>query len=106
MTPSTKKKFKFRSSFTGAFSLMSPLQDWNSHTWQLKNSLKTLPQLEEHLTLSEEERAGLLLTGTKLATAVTPHFFNLVHATDANDPIRRQVMPTYRGVSHRPDRNG
>ena len=90
--PIYQREIEFRSSFPGRFAEVSA-EDWNSHTWQLKNSLKTLPQLEEHLTLSEEERAGLLLTGTKLATAITPHFFNLVHATDPDDPIRRQVLP-------------
>lgn len=87
-----QREIQFQSSYPGRFPDVD-LADWNSPTWQLKNSLKTLPQLEEHLTLSEEERAGLLLTGTKLATAVTPHFFNLLHATDPSDPIRRQVIP-------------
>ena len=68
-------------------------EDWESHTWQLKNSVKSLEQIEKHLTLSEEERAGILLTGTKLATSVTPHFFNLIHPTDPSCPIRRQVIP-------------
>lgn len=68
-------------------------EDWNSHTWQLKNCVKSLEQIEKHLTLSEEERAGILLTGTKLATSVTPHFFNLIHPTDSECPIRRQVIP-------------
>lgn len=69
-------------------------EDWNSHTWQLKNSVKSLEQIEKHLTLTENERAGILLTGTKLATAVTPHFFNLIHPTDPNCPMRRQVIPS------------
>jgi len=87
-----QREIQFRSSYPGRFPEISS-ENWNSHTWQLKNSLKTLPQLEKHLTLSEEERAGLLLTGTKLATAITPHFFNLLHATDPSDPIRRQIIP-------------
>ena len=45
-------------------------EDWSDHKWQLKNRVQNLAQLEEHLTLSEEERAGVLLTGTKLASAV------------------------------------
>jgi len=69
-------------------------EDWNSHTWQLKNSVKSLEQIEKHLTLTEAERAGILLTGTKLATAVTPHFFNLIHPTDPSCPLRRQVIPS------------
>ena len=68
-------------------------EDWNSAKWQLKNRVSSLADIEKHLTLSEEERAGILLTGTKLATSITPHFFNLIHPTDPDCPIRRQVIP-------------
>ena len=82
-------------------------EDWNSAKWQLKNRVSSLEQIEKHLTLSEEERAGILLTGTKLATAVTPHFFNLIHPTDPDCPIRRQVIPrieeTYTDASEMAD---
>lgn len=67
--------------------------EWNSHTWQLKNRITTLEQLEEHLKLSEKERSGVLLSGTKLAMAITPHFFNLIDREDPECPIRRQVIP-------------
>ena len=67
--------------------------EWNSHTWQLKNRVTTLEQLEEHLELSEKERSGVLLSGTKLAMAITPHFFNLIDREDPECPIRRQVIP-------------
>ena len=70
-----------------------PTEDWNSAKWQLKNRVSSLADIEKHLTLSEEERAGILLTGTKLATSITPHFFNLIHPTDPDCPIRRQVIP-------------
>lgn len=82
-------------------------EDWNSAKWQLKNRVSSLEQIEKHLTLSEEERAGILLTGTKLATAITPHFFNLIHPTDPDCPIRRQVIPrieeTYTDASEMAD---
>ena len=67
--------------------------DWNSWTWQMRNRVTSLRQLEEHLVLTEEERAGVLLSGNKLALAITPHFFNLIHPTDPDCPIRRQVVP-------------
>lgn len=70
-----------------------PPDDWNSAKWQLKNRVSSLEDIEQHLTLCEEERAGILLTGTKLATAITPHYFNLIHPTDPDCPIRRQVIP-------------
>ena len=70
-----------------------PHEDWNSAKWQLKNRVSSLADIEKHLKLCEEERAGILLTGTKLATSVTPHYFNLIHPTDPDCPIRRQVIP-------------
>ena len=67
--------------------------DWKSHTWQLKNRITSLPQLEQRLELSPEERSGVILSGSKLAMAITPHFFNLIDRNDPNCPIRRQVIP-------------
>ncbi len=68
-------------------------KDWNSHIWQLKNRVTTLRQLEEHLVLTEEERSGVILSGTKLAMAITPFFFNLIDREDPDCPIRKQVVP-------------
>ena len=68
-------------------------EQWDTAAWQLKNRVTSLAQLEQHLTLSDEERAGVLLSGNKLAMAITPHYFNLIHPTDPNCPIRRQVIP-------------
>ena len=68
-------------------------ENWNDWKWQLKNRVTSLNQLEKLIELSQEERAGVLLSGTKLSLAVTPHFFNLIDREDANCPIRRQVIP-------------
>lgn len=68
-------------------------EDWNSAAWQLRNRVTTLAQLERHLELSDEERAGVLLSGDKLAMAITPHFFNLIERDNPDCPIRRQVIP-------------
>src|SRR5438552_1661859 len=70
---------------------------WNDWKWQLKNRVTSLGQLESgscRIHLSDEERSGVLLSGDKLALAVTPHFFNLIpREKDPDDPIRRQVIP-------------
>lgn len=85
---------KFRSYAPGYWADKGVSDDqWNSHTWQLKNRITSLSQLEEHLDLSEEERSGVLLSGTKLAMAITPHFFNLIDREDPDCPIRRQIIP-------------
>ena len=52
--------------------------EWDDWRWQLRNRVSTLATLEAHLQLNSEERAGVLLAGTKLALAVTPHYFNLI----------------------------
>ncbi len=101
-TPLPEKEF--RSHAPGFWSdkhILSP--DWNSAAWQLRNRITTLAQLEEHLTLSEEERAGVLLSGNKLAMAITPHYFNLIDREDPSCPIRRQVIPRIEETWDDPD---
>src|SRR5258708_13567713 len=82
----------FVSHLPGYWSGVAP-ELWNDWRWQLKNRVTSLAQLEKHLQLSDEERSGVLLSGDKLALAVTPHFFNLVPHGNAEDPIRRQMIP-------------
>ncbi|MDQ3198111.1 MAG: KamA family radical SAM protein, partial [Verrucomicrobiota bacterium] len=87
-----KDRKEFISMAPGYFPEVAP-ELWNSWKWQLQNRVTTLAQLEQHLTLSDEERAGVLLSGDKLALAVTPHFFNLIEPDNPDCPIRRQVIP-------------
>lgn len=90
-TPKALDK-SFTSAAPGYWADVSP-DDWNSWTWQLRHRITSLPQLEKYLVLTDEERAGVLLTGNKLAMAITPHFFNLIDPLDPECPIRRQVIP-------------
>jgi lysine 2,3-aminomutase len=70
-----------------------PEADWQDWTWQLKNRLTTVEQLERHLTLTAEERGGCEQANHKLALAITPYFFNLIDREDPDCPLRRQVIP-------------
>lgn len=70
-----------------------PRGQWNDWKWQLKNRITTLEGLEKHLVLTPEERAGVILSGNKLALAVTPHYFNLIERENPACPIRRQIIP-------------
>lgn len=71
----------------------SDMAHWDDAKWQLRNRIDSLAGLEAHLELSDEERAGVLLAGSKLAMSITPHFFNLIDKKDPSCPIRRQVIP-------------
>ncbi|MFM2297435.1 MAG: hypothetical protein RL117_1142 [Verrucomicrobiota bacterium] len=66
---------------------------WNDHRWQLKHRVSNLAALEERMTLSAEERAGVLLAGNKLAMSITPYFFELIDRNVPDCPVRRQVIP-------------
>jgi lysine 2,3-aminomutase len=68
-------------------------EEWNDWKWQLRNRVTTLAGLEKHLVLTPEERAGVILSGNKLALAVTPHYFNLIERENPACPIRRQIIP-------------
>lgn len=70
-----------------------PEEQWKNHSWQLKNRLTTLDQLEEHLELTPAERRGCGFANNKLALAITPYFFNLIDREDTECPIRKQVIP-------------
>ena len=67
--------------------------NWDSWQWQLQHRVTDLQTLEKHLNLTREERSGVLLSGNKLAMAITPHFLNLIDRDDPECPIRRQVIP-------------
>lgn len=69
------------------------LEEWNDARWQLRNRVDSLVDLESRLQLTDVERAGVLLAGTKLAMSITPHFFSLIDAENPDCPIRRQVIP-------------
>ena len=71
----------------------SAMETWADPKWQLRNRIDSLSDLEARINLTDEERAGVLLAGTKLAMSITPHFFNLIDKNDPDCPIRRQVIP-------------
>lgn len=70
-----------------------PASEWSDWTWQLKNRLTTVEQIERHMALTPEEREGCAFSSRKLALAITPYFFNLIDRDDPSCPIRRQVIP-------------
>lgn len=70
------------------------MEKWDKHTWQLRNRINSLKEIESRISLTKDERAGIILSGNKLAMSITPHFFNLIDKEDSKCPIRRQVIPS------------
>ena len=68
--------------------------EWNDWRWQMKNRITTGAQLARLLpSLTPSEMAGAQLASHKLALAITPYFFNLIHPGEEHCPIRQQVVP-------------
>jgi len=70
-----------------------PAKDWNDWTWQLRNRITTLAQLEKLMTLTPDEKEGCLFAAHKLSLAITPYYFNLIDTKNPECPVRKQVIP-------------
>ena len=69
--------------------------DWEDWRWQLKNRVSSLEGLQSRIPdLTPQEIEGAQLADTKLAMAITPHFFNLIDGNEPDCPIRRQMLPS------------
>ncbi len=69
-------------------------QQWNDWRWQSQHRIRTLSQFEQILTLSDSEREALRQGGTMLPIGVTPYYMSLLDAVDAEQPLRKTVVPT------------
>jgi len=67
---------------------------WNDWRWQSRHRIRTLEQLERMLSLSDAERQALVEGGSMLPVGITPYYMSLVDAEDAQQPLRRTVVPT------------
>lgn len=69
-------------------------REWNDWRWQSRHRIRTLEQFERMVTLSETERDALIRGGTMLPVGITPYYMSLIDAEDANQPLRKTVIPT------------
>jgi len=69
-------------------------RQWNDWRWQSQHRIRKLEQFEEIVTLSDDEREALIQGGTMLPVGITPYYMSLLDAEDANQPLRKTVIPT------------
>jgi lysine 2,3-aminomutase len=67
---------------------------WDDWRWQSRQRIKTLAQMQQMLELSDAELGALSTGGTMLPVGVTPYYLSLVDRCDADQPLRRTVVPT------------
>jgi lysine 2,3-aminomutase len=69
-----------------------PDEKWNDWRWQLSHRLNSAEDIEKVLHLTESERKALQAQGL-FRVDVTPYFISLIDPEDANDPVRKQIIP-------------
>lgn len=71
------------------------LEQWQDWTWQLRHSLKTLPDFEKVFVLSAEEREAFSQGRELFNIRTTPYYAKLAtqHGNMGDDPLRRILMP-------------
>lgn len=69
-------------------------RDWNDWRWQSRHRIRTLDQLDRMLVLAPDERQALVDGGAMLPVGITPYYMSLLSRTDAQQPLRRTVVPT------------
>jgi lysine 2,3-aminomutase len=67
---------------------------WNNWKWQFQNRITTIQELARYLPLSFEEIQSLEKVTLRYPISITPYYLTLINANDANDPVRRQSVPS------------
>lgn len=67
--------------------------EWNDWRWQLKNRIRDLETLARVIRLSESERAAIERHSGPLPVGITPYYASLLDPHDADQPLRRSVVP-------------
>ena len=67
--------------------------DWSDWRWQLRNRITRVEELEQILTLTEGERAGLAAAIGDFPVGITPYYAALMDPHNPACPIRMQSIP-------------
>ena len=70
-----------------------PDEKWNDWRWQMANRLNSVDDFKKVLKLTASEEKALSTPGL-FRVDVTPYYVSLINPDDAEDPIRKQIIPT------------
>ena len=74
---------------------------WNDWKWQFRNRIVTVDQLKKLIPLSVEEESQIRLVTKRYPLSITPYYLSLIDFNDADDPIRKQAIPSIYEISMR-----
>jgi len=76
--------------------------EWNDWRWQNRNRVRSLPQLERMIRVTDEERHAIDRHEGPLPVGVTPYYMSLIDPLDPSQPLRRTAIPTLAELERRP----
>lgn len=76
-----------------------PEEDWNDWRWHFRNRITTIDELTKFIPLSPAEQVQLKLVTLKYPLSVTPYYLSLINPDDKDDPIRKQVVPSFKEIT-------
>lgn len=79
--------------FRHQFYPSSTIEEWNNWRWQNRNRVRTLADLQRMITLSDDEAAAIARHTGALPVGITPYYASLLDPLDANQAMRKTVVP-------------
>ena len=67
--------------------------EWRDWRWQLRNSVRSLEELQKHLALTDDERRGCEETREVFRLGISPYYLSLIDPQHPFCPIRMQSIP-------------
>src|SRR3954471_21247015 len=82
--------------------MAAPDAQWRDWRWQLRNSVRTLSDLERQVPLTDDERRGCIETKDIFRLGISPYYLSLIDKEHPFCPVRMQVIPTRNEARVRP----
>ena len=89
LTVSTRSRAFLRNYFPDA-----SIKDWNDWRWQNRNRIRSLPDLQRIIELSQSEEIAIRRHTGSLPVGITPYYASLLDPTHPEQALRRTVVPT------------
>lgn len=68
-------------------------EQWNDWKWQLRNTVKDVPTLEQIIDLDDREKEHLSKCLSKFRMSITPYYAALMDKENRNCPVRKMAVP-------------
>jgi len=81
-----------------------PSDLWNDWKWHFRNRITSVEELTKYIPLSEEEQSQLKWVTVRYPLSITPYYLSLINASDPNDPVRKQAVPSILELSMKKSR--